>query len=238
MMDEQLAALKDEVEALSSRIDTLIESVEETADRAESKSVVERYGVIIGAGMSLLIFVLGYFLKDTVDLALRERQVELASAEAVQGLVLQLVGTGTGEEQSAAAVALAGFGKPAIAPLVRQLRLRSVGARDVGMEGLRAVALDHHAETCDALDRVIGERRRDYPVWSHMAAAGLLRQLRCSKALESLRTLRRLMAGEGDKMSDQYRRESEDQGLILTSDFDAALQAVDLAIAELEEEDQ
>lgn len=233
-MDEQPAGIQARLDALAARLDAIGARIEQGSGRSEPKTFVERYGVLISAGVSLLIFVLGFLLRDLVDLALRERQVELATAAAVQDLVLQLAAPGADENRLAAAVALAGFGEPAIPPLVRQLRLRFESNRAAGREGLRTVALEHRARTCAAIGRVVGEQRRDYPAWSHEAAAGLLGELRCANALPQLKELRRLMADDEGRIHDHYRSGFQHGDRVLESDLRAALEAVDRAIADLE----
>lgn len=231
--DQSTTDVDGKLDALGRRLNGLFELMEQQAGRSKPRSFAERYGVLISAGVSLLIFTLGFLLRDVVDLALRERQVELATASALQDLVLQMVSPAGTEERFAAAVALAGFGKPAIPPLVRQLRLRSETSRNAGREGLRTVALEHRTDTCAALGRVISEQRGDYPAWSHEAAAGLLGELGCLQALPQLRALRRLMADEAGRIHDRYRSELP-QDQILESDLNAALEAVNKAIANLE----
>ena len=68
------------------------------------------FGPILSFVSALVVITIAYFVKDSVDNALRERQLEIASAEAMQPLIAKLrTLTVPLEDAQAAALSLAAW---------------------------------------------------------------------------------------------------------------------------------
>lgn len=199
----------------------------------------EVFSWLIPVVVTVLMFFLGYFLKDSVDLVLKERTLALNSGRAVQGVVQKLATPGlTPGERTAIAIGLAEFGDFATGPLVRQLRNRGDDNAKAAMEGLRTVALSQLAATCSGLAGVLEDQRRAYyPIWSHQRAAQLLGELRCTDALTALRAYKTILPPPtGSGTWNAFRREIQIRrdDTLRTSEVDAVAKAVSDSIAGLE----
>jgi hypothetical protein len=166
-----------ELEQIVTRLDALHAQV---GKLQPARPWLERHAFLVAPMVTVVVFLLGFFLKDWVDQELRERQFRLSSAQAVQGHIQTLAAPGaSGAERIAVAVALAEFGEVAVASLARHLRLREEASRGAAMEGLRTAGLIARERVCAELGYVLERDRLDYPWWSQASAAELLADLRC-----------------------------------------------------------
>lgn len=147
---------------------------------------------------AVVILVLGFALKDSVDLAIKQRQLDLSYTKEMQGLLQQLYGQGreagrapTEAELRSAAILLAAYGEPALPGLLSALRGSGLDAL-AAAEGLNALALREPGPVCAALPRVLGLRRQ-YPWQSHELAVQMLGQHGCRAAGPALRRYQALL---------------------------------------------
>lgn len=143
---------------------------------------------LLGAAV---VLVLGFALKDSVDLAIKQRQLDLSYTKEMQGLLQQLYGQGreagrapTEAELKSAAVLLAAYGEPALPGLLSVLRGGSIDML-AAAEGLNALALREPGPVCAALPRVLGLRRQ-YEWQAHELVVQMLGQHGCRAARAAL----------------------------------------------------
>jgi hypothetical protein len=139
-----------------------------------------------------VLLVLGFALKDSVDLAIKQRQLDLSYTKEMQGLLQQLYGQGrergqppTEPELKSAAILLAAYGEPALPGLLSVLRGSGIEML-AAAEGLNALALREPALLCQALPRLLGLRRQ-YEWQAHELAVQMLGQHGCQQARPALR---------------------------------------------------
>ncbi len=135
----------------------------------------------------LVVLLVGYGLKDSVDLALRQQQLQLSFVTAMKAGLEEMA-----REQAPlsavqqAATVLAAFGRPAILPLINELR--GGGNRTVGAEaGLAALALTEPAEVCRLLQRSLHRSAQLFNNQGYGAAVRSLGAAGCAEARELLR---------------------------------------------------
>jgi hypothetical protein len=101
-----------------------------------------------------VLLVLGFALKDSVDLAIKQRQLDLSYSKEMQGLLLQLNAGGSLPQLQSAAVVLASYGEAALPALLSELR-HPLLRGDAAAEGLTVLALRDPEPVCAALPRLL-----------------------------------------------------------------------------------
>ena len=140
---------------------------------------------------AVVILVLGFWIKDSVDLAIKQRQLDLSYSKEMQGLLQKLSAGGSTQELQTTAVVLASFGQAALPALLSELR--EPGLRgDAASEGLNVLALREPEPVCAALPRVLSLRLQ-YDWQAHERVVMMLGQHGCTKAREPLRRYRDLV---------------------------------------------
>lgn len=136
---------------------------------------------------SAVMLVLAFWIKDSVDLAIRQQQLQLSYIEKMKTELVEMAREGAPigtVERSAMMVAA--FGKPAIMPLVNELR--AGGNRAIGAEaGLRSLAFTDAEPLCDILLRALQAPTRLFAAEGLMAAVRTLGAAGCASALPTLR---------------------------------------------------
>lgn len=201
--ERRIDRLEDELERQGSALEELQRSSVEGDSRPGPW--LQRVGVLAEkAVVPVVVLVLGFALKDSVDQALRRRQLELSAASEIRGLVERLASSDR-EEARAAAVTLASFGDFAAVALARELQEAGTVGALAAEDGLRSLALSGSAEACDVLRRMVRNRTRLYDWRTHRRAVRLLGELGCEEARGDLERLRRLVEErEGGPASETY----------------------------------
>jgi hypothetical protein len=138
--------------------------------------------------------ILGFALKDTVDQALREREIQLAAVKEMETLVPDLQKTDLGRpEAQAKAAQLAAYGRYSVPFFVNILEVGNQNAGVGAEDGLRMVARSEPDEVCTALERVITNRTGLYRWQTHMSALEVLGQASCTRACRNVADFRNSM---------------------------------------------
>jgi hypothetical protein len=175
-VEEKVKALQEDVEKLKAK-------PKDKWDKLQAASTL-----ISG----LLVFGIGYWVKDSIDLAREEQQLQLANVTEMQELLVKLPAA-TADEAAAAALTLAAFGPPAIGPLVTALDSgKQVPAAEAG---LRTVGIAHSAEVCESLLAVMTNRAARFTWITHKSAIRLIRELECPCARQALGDYFELLKG-------------------------------------------
>jgi hypothetical protein len=157
----------------------------------------------------LVMLVVGFALKDSVDLAIRQQQLQLSFVTAMKAGLEEMARKDAplfAVEQ--AATVLAAFGRPAILPLVNELR--SGGNRTVGAEaGLAALALTEPTEVCRLVQLSLMRSSTLFNNQSYGAAVRCLGASGCTSARNLLRA--HLQRAE-QSLKEQEQAVGEDRG--------------------------
>lgn len=181
--------------SLGERIDKIEVGASEPATRPVGAGLGARaVGVVKWMGpalpqlvTSVVMLVLAFWVKDSVDLAIKQQQLQLSYIEKMQTELVEMAKEGAPigmVERSALMVAA--FGKPAIMPLVNELR--AGGNRAIGAEaGLRSLAFTDADPLCDIMLRALEAPTRLFAAEGLMAAVRTLGAAGCASAQPTLR---------------------------------------------------
>ena len=152
---------------------------------------------------SITVLVLGFWIKDSVDLAIKQRQLDLSYTKEMLGLLQKLTEEEDLGKLTNGAVVLASFGEPALPALLMELRrpdLHAVAAT----RGLEAMAVREPQTLCRVLPPLLLKRNQHYDIGAHRTLVTLIGDNGCTKALPQLRRYRDLVnaavAGKPDEL--------------------------------------
>jgi hypothetical protein len=199
-VEERLARLENDIASMAVSLAAVAARPEEAGGEAApaGKDVWDKAGILIQlvgpivAG--LVIWYVGFAVKDSVDVALHRQEVEISSATEMQALIGKLQETDIGEaDAKAAALALAAFGVPAANILVFELQTGGASARSGAQVGLELLVKAHPDTVCEMFRWLLDEGRR-YSGWpTHLAVVELVGRGRCLQARTALTRLQALL---------------------------------------------
>jgi hypothetical protein len=138
---------------------------------------------------SVVVLVLGFWIKDSVDLAIKQRQLDLSYTKEMLAVLQKLTEEEDLGKLNNAAVVLASFGEPALPGLLMELRrpdLHAVAA----VRGLEAMAVREPQTLCRVLPPLLLKRNQHYGLGAHRSLVELIGDNGCFKALPQLRRYR------------------------------------------------
>jgi multidrug efflux pump subunit AcrA (membrane-fusion protein) len=200
-IDERLLRLEGLVDRLQRSLAERLAALEAAAQAAAAP---RKRGPIAGfiswAGSELPKFVfaaallyLGWQFKDSVDLAIKQRQIDLSYAQQMQGLLQKMAepNASMAQLESAAAV-LSIYGDAALPLLMGELRYTGLRA-NAAYTGLQSLALSRADTVCETLPSILASRAQQYDWQAHKSVVHLLGANSCAKALPALRSYRNLV---------------------------------------------
>ena len=207
--EERLTRIELELERLRPSLHDRLEKLEKAADQPAKKGLA-RVLAWMGPALpqlitSLVILFVGLKVKDSVDLAIKQQQLQLSYVKEMKEQLVAMAATDAGlDAVERAAVLVAAFGQPAVMPLMNELRYG--GNRALGAEaGLRSLAFMSPDAVCQIVPRVVASPARMLGWEGQMVAARVLAAADCAKALPLLREQERLLtdarAGKADSLS-------------------------------------
>jgi hypothetical protein len=144
---------------------------------------------------SIVLVILGYALKDSVDQALREREIQLAAVKEMETLVPDLQKTDLDRpDAQAKAAQLAAYGQYSVPFFVNILEVGNQNAAVGAEDGLRMVARSEPQVVCATLQTVIQNRTGLYRWQTHLSALEILGQASCTKACRDVASFRDTMS--------------------------------------------
>jgi len=195
--EERLARIELDLEQLRPSLHDRLEKLEKAAERPAKKGL---RGVLAWMGpalpqliTSLVILFVGLGVKDSVDLAVKQQQLQLSYVKEMKEQLEAMAMTEAGlDAVERAAVLVAAFGEPAVMPLMNELRYG--GNRTLGAEaGLRSLAFMNPDAVCKIVPRVIANPVHTLGWEGQMVSARILAAGGCKKALPILREQERLL---------------------------------------------
>jgi hypothetical protein len=144
---------------------------------------------------SIVLAILGFALKDSVDQALREREIQLAAVKEMETLVPDLQKTDLDRANAQAKAAqLAAYGRYSVPFFVNILEVGNQYAQAGAEDGLRMVARSEPDTVCATLRTVIQNRTGLYQWQTHLSALKILGQASCTKACRDVVRFRDTMS--------------------------------------------
>ncbi len=182
---------------------------------------------------SIVILVLGFWIKDSVDLAIKQRQLDLSYTKEMLGLLQKLTEEEDVGKLKNHAVVLASFGEPALPALLMELRradLHAVAAQ----HGLEAMAVREPELLCRLLPPLLLKRNLHYDIGAHRTLVELIGDNGCRKALPQLRRYRDLVDAAVAGRPDALRQRIGGDIPAPAEAYPRLKKAVDEALANLE----
>ena len=180
------------VEARLKKIEDKLDAKSEKSDKAAWAWILDVLKTLLP---SIVLAVLGFALKDSVDQALREREIQLEAVKEMEKLVPDLQKTDlVREDAQAKAAQLAAFGRYSVPFFVNILEVGNQNATVGAEDGLRMVARSEPASVCAALRTVIQNRSGLYRWQTHLSALEVLGQASCTKACRDVADYRDTMS--------------------------------------------
>lgn len=186
-MGDLKPSLRQRLEKLEARPEKAAPAAAAAASGGRWWGLVEK--ALLPLFSSAVVLLLGYWTKDSVDQAVRQKQLDLSYAKEMQSLLATLADPAQPRaDLDSAALTLSLFGEAAVVPLLNNLlpepgSLRALAARN----GLRALAFSHQAPVCAALERVLHTRARIYRWPAYLDVVELTGELECTSAAGELR---------------------------------------------------
>jgi hypothetical protein len=173
---------------------------------AEAPKLVAAVGVLL----------ITYWIKDSVDLALKRQTLQLAYTKEMQAHLEKMADPAADRDAiERAAVLLAAYGESAILPLLNETRYE--GLRATGAEGgLRFLALTDPEGLCRILPRVLVNRTRQFGWRSHLRVIRILGESGCARARPELERYRAAVqaaraGGSFERVADEPKPDELDQ---------------------------
>ena len=136
----------------------------------------------------ILVLIVAWWIKNFVDAALKEREIEVSTAQAMRSqlTILRAQDGLTQPQADAAALALASFGRPSIVLLIREFDVGTVETSLAADKALLVLGLSHQRDLCAVLDSVLIDRGGRFRIETHSLAAKHIGQAQCEAAKKSL----------------------------------------------------
>jgi hypothetical protein len=149
-----------------------------------SGPVVELLKLIIPG---LVLFAVTYSIKDSVDMALHERQLQLDYVKTMGTLAAAMqISNLTPQDATNNAIQLAAFGRYSIPFFIHVLEGGNQNSIAGASEGLHMVSMTEPDEVCRQLALVISNRSGLYKWTTHLAAMQLLGEAGCGSAMRTV----------------------------------------------------
>ncbi|KQV95553.1 hypothetical protein [Pelomonas sp. Root1237] len=182
---------------------------------------------------SVVVLVLGFWIKDSVDLAIKQRQLDLSYTKEMQSLLQKLSEEEDVTKLKNTAVVLASFGEPALPALLIELRRSDLHGVAAG-HGLEAMAVREPDLLCRVLPPLLLKRNQHYEIGAHRTLLSLIGDNGCTKALPQLRRYRDFVNAAVAGKPDELRQRLRGEIAAPAEAYPRLKQAVDEAIANLE----
>jgi len=153
-------------------LDARLKSIEDSVKKGGRSSLRDWVQALSPFFTAVVVFAIGFVLKDSVVQALEREKLDLNYVTNVRDLIK---GFDTAQEQSSAdsnAVALAMYGRFSLVPLIERLQGGDV-AQLAAERGLRIVGSSDPAAACAAFARVLLDPARQYTWQTHKAVVRL-----------------------------------------------------------------
>jgi len=231
-VEQRVAAVEARLEsafALDARLKAIEGDLRKVKGGSSLRDWLQTLGPYVGG---LVVLFVGYWIKDSVTLALEREKLNLAYAQQMPALIKAFDESESDQVADRNAVALAMYGRYAISPLLERLELGGDVLPFAAARGLRIIGFQDSAAACPTFRRVINDHTRRFKWLTHKALIRLIGQSECADAradLESYRAALAQLGADDTKLRAFAQRYSTADGFdaetvaALTSEIDRAL---------------
>jgi hypothetical protein len=184
----------DRVAVIDYRVAQLERRASDPAPPPRRKDAWERLQAIGPLLTGVVVALLGYWLTDSVNAALKRQELQLSNAREMRELVATLLNVDTtGEQADVAAMTMSAFGPPAVAPLVTALFAGGDVRAPAAERALRAVGLSTPDAVCRPMISILDNHTGRFTWLTHLSAIRLIGDLECPRAQTVLQRYARLL---------------------------------------------
>lgn len=191
-VEQRIAAVEARV-ASAFALDARLEAIEGDVRKLKSSSLRDWLQTLGPYAAGLIVLLVGFWIKDSVTLALQREQLDLEYVKHMRDLIKDFDEANTPSAANANAIGLAMYGKHAILPLVERLEGGDV-APLAAERGLRLVGSEHPALSCPKFAGVINDRARRYKWQTHKTLIKVMGQSGCVESRGELEAYRAALA--------------------------------------------
>ncbi|SEC69105.1 hypothetical protein SAMN05519104_1881 [Rhizobiales bacterium GAS188] len=150
-------------------------------------------------------------IKDSVDAALKERELDVTAGKSMQQALVTLRSkTGlTQEAADASALVLASMGRPSIMLLIREYDAGTTEGSVAASKAFLVLGMTHRSDLCDAFATVLRDKGGRFRIQTHAVAAANLGQAQCREQKELLQTVRQDLAGPASLYAGRFSLEPQ-----------------------------
>jgi hypothetical protein len=252
-LEDRLERVEAQLDRLAPSLDERVERLEQAAKSATASSAANAAGLssasaggrAVAAGKrfvgwmgaelpkflaAAVLLVFGWGIKDSVDLSIKQRQLDLSYTKEMQALLQQMSKRDADWGQlESTAVVLASYGEAALPPLLSELRYTGLRA-DAAAAGIASLALHNPEPVCEALPRVLANRGQQY-VWdAHLKVVRLLGETECVAAVPALQGYRQVVAAATQGDAARFEELVRTPPLAPAEDYKRLLDAIDRSL--------
>jgi hypothetical protein len=165
--------------ALDTRLKALEDGLKQLRPRSSLRDWIQTLGPYLSG---LIILIVGFWLKDSVSMAIQRDQVDFSYVKDVRELIQKF---DQATEQSSAdtnAIALAMYGKFALVPLIERLESGDV-AKIAAERGLRLVGADQPEAACPRFANLLDDPSPRFTWQTHKTIVRLLGASGCQQSI-------------------------------------------------------
>jgi hypothetical protein len=229
--EQQIAALEARVENVFA-IDARLKALDSDVRKLKGSSVRDWVQTLGPYVSGLIVLLVGFWIKDSVTLALQREQLDLEYVKQMRDLVKDFDEANTQPAANANAVGLAMYGKHAIILLVERLEGGDI-AHLAAEKGLMLVGGNDPQVACPRFAAIATDKSRRFTWQANKTIIKVMGQSTCLKEIAALETYKAQLAVLGTneaKLAQFARRYSETQGFdseavaALTEQLDESLE--------------
>lgn len=204
-------------------LDARVGALESKLKKRDGWDIVSTLSPFVTA---IVIFVMTFALKDSVDQAFKREQLHLSSVKDMQELVLTLLkGQASKETIEASALALAAFGHHAIPSLLKVLEIGDDVRAPAAEEALAAIGATEPEEACRPMVRVLEDTTARYSFVTHAAALRVIAASGCADARPAVTSYQAALAGVSPADLQEFGKRFREQSIQRDSLADLKAQA-------------
>jgi len=167
-------------------LDSRLKSLESSVKTLRTSSLRDWLGALAPYVGGLVALCVGYWIKDSVTLAMQREELDLEYVKQMRDLVKDIDESSSVPAAEANAVALAMFGKHSIPALIERLEKGGDVAATAAETGLRVVGFYQGETACPIFETVIADQSGRFRWQTHKTVIRVMGQSHCGKAMPVL----------------------------------------------------
>jgi hypothetical protein len=184
-LEQRLAAVETRLENAFA-LDARLKAVESGIGKRSGSTLRDWLQTLGPYAAGLIVLLVGYWIKDSVALALQREQLDLAYVTQMRDLIRDFDSASTQSAADANAIGLAMYGRHAIIPLVERLEGGDV-APLAAERGLRLVGNLDPALACPPFTAIVTDQARRFKWQTHKTMIRVIGQSSCVDSRTILR---------------------------------------------------